>query len=157
LFKNDKNLINNCFNSISNEYKILHDENKSSRSYFVCDNLNIVVRSLHNNPFKLMQFVNCSNNKLSSIFYSYIYKSIVNFIILINLIEINTVIMLAHQDSIEDVLLNHIKSVFQTIVFVDEKNAKHLNSNLVKYDLKIEHKNKRTFKIQSSVSYLDLI
>jgi hypothetical protein len=58
--------------------------------------------------------------------------------------------MIAHQDSIEQVLLSHIKSVFQTIVYVNEKSS---NRNLLKFDLKIEHKNKRTFKVQSSVIF----
>jgi hypothetical protein len=65
--------------------------------------------------------------------------------------------MVAHHDSIEEVLLNNIKSAFQTIIYVNEKNLKHLNANIIKFDLSIQHKNKRTFKVQSSVSLFDLL
>ncbi len=74
-------------------------------------------------------------------------------------IDISTVLMVVHQDSIDETILNQIKSCFQTIVDTNEKTLKKtnlifnkLNKNLLKYELKIKHKNfKSSTKISSYV------
>jgi hypothetical protein len=75
-------------------------------------------------------------------------------------LDISTVLMVVHQDSIDETILNQIKSCFQTIVDTNDKTLKKtnlifnkLNKNLLKYELKIKHKNfKSSTKISSYVS-----
>ena len=74
-------------------------------------------------------------------------------------IDISTVLMVVHQDSIDETILNQIKSCFQTIADTNEKTLKKtnlifnkLNTNLLKYEIKIKHKNfKSSTKISSYV------
>jgi hypothetical protein len=76
-------------------------------------------------------------------------------------IDISTFLMVVHQDSMDETILNQIKSCFQTIVDTNEKTLKKtnlifnkLNKNLLKYELKIKHKNfKSSTKISSYVRF----
>lgn len=50
--------------------------------------------------------------------------------------------MVIHQNSIEESLLNQIKSVFQSVLVVKEKDNRKLN----RYDLQVIHRNKKSHK-----------
>ena len=68
--------------------------------------------------------------------------------------------MVVHQDSLDETILNQIKSCFQTIIDTDlslkkiDRTFNKMNANLFKYELKIKHKNfKTSSKVLTYVSF----
>ena len=73
--------------------------------------------------------------------------------------DISTVLMVVHQDSLDETIFNQIKSCFQTTIDATQAikktdlALKKLNGNLFKYELKIKHKNlKSSSKVLAYVS-----
>lgn len=66
--------------------------------------------------------------------------------------------MLVHKDSIDEIVLNQIKSIFQTVVDVKENSSGHGSSSdnvknnkkleLSKFDIKLTHKNMKSSKVK---------
>ncbi len=68
--------------------------------------------------------------------------------------DISTVLMVIHQDSIEETSLNQIKTCFQTIIDLNGTDLKKndeikFSKHVFKYDLKIKQKN---FKSSSKIT-----
>jgi hypothetical protein len=68
--------------------------------------------------------------------------------------------MVVHQDSLDDTILNQIKSCFQTIIDTGlylkktDRAFNKMNGNLFKYELKIKQKNfKTSSKVLTYVSF----
>lgn len=67
--------------------------------------------------------------------------------------------MVVHKDSLDETVLNQLKSVFQTVINVNDTNLKQnelllfskLNKQIFKYNLKIDCRNSKTAKNISHV------
>ena len=70
--------------------------------------------------------------------------------------------MLIHKDCVDDVLLNQIKSIFQTVVNVkyiplntNENLMRKSDREVYKFDLELIHKNFNSAKLKTYVNFVD--
>ncbi len=60
--------------------------------------------------------------------------------------------MVVHQDSLDETLLNQIKSSFQTLISIKDKRFEKTKDDSLNFELRIYHRNRKTFKLSTSVS-----
>ncbi|CAF0884555.1 unnamed protein product [Brachionus calyciflorus] len=133
-------ILEHIFKTRLNIFKLLLDELDKQKSndpkkkfFLILDNLNLLLRHFDSNPLYLLQFIKeCSKRP-----------------------EISQILIVANQDSLDSGVLNQLKQVFQTVIYVNDTKMKQnelnlfskLNKQIFKYNLKIEHRNLRSFKV----------
>lgn len=132
---------NSIFNSILNDVLSqssanqteTSDENetrKKKKIYLVFDNVNLIIRHLDNNPFRLIQFL-IDLRKHTNV----------------------TILMILHEDSLETgLIINQFALVFQTLIKIESSTRDLYHAkNVLKFNLKIENRNSRNFKMINHV------
>jgi hypothetical protein len=109
------------------------DENeirKKKKIYLIFDNVNLIVRHLDNNPFRLIQFL-IDLRRHSNV----------------------TILMILHEDSLETgSIINQFALVFQTLIKIESSTRDLFHAkNVLKFNLKIENRNSRNFKMINHV------
>lgn len=107
------------------------------RFNLIFDNMNLILRHYENNPLYLIHFIiECTKRP-----------------------EINQIVFVAHKDSLEDSILNQIKNIIQTVIYINDTKMKQnelnmfskLNKQILKFNLKIDHRNLKSCKVLSHV------